>query len=93
MTCLSDERIAELEAEAADLELLIPALVAGSAAAAAEGISSFSLDTGISKQTTKYYGLMEVAATLRQWRSRLALINRKLTGTSFTSTSLRRFGE
>ena len=92
MGCLTTDEIAALEAEKADLEILIPAMVAGMAGAAASGIQSFTLDTGIAKQSTKNFNIIESATTLRQWRSRLDWINRMLTGTGLKTTSLKRFG-
>ena len=92
MACLTVERKAELQQEAADLELLIAALQAGLTASAASGIQSFSLDTGIAKQSTKNYNIAEAAQTLRQWRSELERINRILNGTAFPITTLKRFG-
>lgn len=92
MACLTAERIAELEEEIADLILLIDALQAGLQNSAAFGIQSFSLDTGIGKQSTKNYNLAEAAQTLREWKSERDRLNRILKGTGFPVTTLKRFG-
>jgi len=68
------------------------ALVAGAAAAASKGIESFSLDTGIAKQSTKNYNIKDLSMEIRNLNADISRYRRILNGTGLMNIDMRRLG-